>query len=43
MYWFEILIETEIFKPKKLEDLQKEADELMAIFVSSVKKVKDRK
>ena len=40
MYWFELLLESEIFKPEKLEVLQTEADELMAIFVSSVKKVK---
>jgi len=40
MYWFELLLESEIFKPEKLKDLQTEADELMAIFVSSVKKAK---
>ncbi len=43
MYWFELLLESEIFKPEKLEDLQTEANELMAIFVSSVKKVKEKK
>jgi four helix bundle protein len=43
IYWFELLIEAEIFKPEKLRGLMKEADELMAIFVSSVKKVKARK
>ncbi len=40
MYWFELLLESGIFKPEKLEVLQTEADELMAIFVSSVKKAK---
>ena len=40
IYWFELLLESEIFKPEKLKDLQAEADELMAIFVSSVKKAK---
>jgi hypothetical protein len=43
MYWFELLVESEIFKPEKLSDIQNEADELMAIFVSSVKKVKEKK
>lgn len=43
IYWFELLIEAEIFKSEKLRGLMKEADELMAIFVSSVKKVKARK
>jgi four helix bundle protein len=43
MYWFELLIESGIFKSEKLKDLQTEADELMAIFVSSVKKVKEKK
>jgi hypothetical protein len=43
MYWFELLVESEIFKPEKLSDIQNETDELMAIFVSSVKKVKEKK
>lgn len=43
IYWFELLIEVEVFKIEKLESLMNEADELMAIFVSSVKKVKERK
>lgn len=43
MYWFELLIESGIFKFEKLKDLQTEADEIMAIFVSSVKKAKSRK
>lgn len=43
MYWFELLIESGIFKVEKLQDLQTEANELMAIFVSSVKKVKEKK
>jgi four helix bundle protein len=43
MYWFELLIESEIFGPEKLKDLQIEADELMSIFVSSVKKAKEKK
>jgi four helix bundle protein len=43
MYWFELLVEAEIFKSEKLENLQQEAEELMAILVSSVKTAKLRK
>ena len=43
MYWFELLIEAEIFAQEKIRDLQNEANELMAIFVSSVKKAKGEK
>lgn len=43
IYWMELLIEVEIFKAEKLESLMNEANELMAIFVSSVKRVKERK
>ncbi len=43
IYWFALLVESEIFKQEKLKDLQVEADELMAIFVSSVKKAKEKK
>jgi four helix bundle protein len=35
IYWLELLIETEIFKPAVLESLVKEARELTAIFTSS--------
>jgi len=39
-YWFELLVETEIVAPTKLEPLQKECDELQAIFTTIVKKCK---
>ncbi len=39
-YWLELLIEGDIIKPEKLGDLQKETDELIAIFVTSVKTAK---
>jgi four helix bundle protein len=39
-YWLELLIESGIIKAELLADLQKEADELIAIFVSSVKTTK---
>lgn len=35
-YWLELLVEGEIIPAAKLEDLQKETDELIAIFVSSI-------
>jgi len=35
-YWLELLVEGEIVPPAKLTDLQKETDELTAIFVSSI-------
>ena len=35
-YWLELLVEGEIVPAAKLGDLQKETDELTAIFVSSI-------
>ncbi len=35
-YWLELLVEGEIVPPAKLSDLQKETNELIAIFVSSI-------
>ena len=35
-YWLELLVEGEIVPAIKLSDLQKETDELIAIFVSSI-------
>ena len=35
-YWLELLVEAEIVPAEKLADLQKETDELIAIFVSSI-------
>jgi len=39
-YWLELLVEGEIVPASKLIDLQKETDELTAIFVSSINTVK---
>ena len=36
-YWLELLVEGEIAPAANLSDLQKETDELIAIFVSSIK------
>lgn len=42
-YWLELLVEAGIVAVNKLKDLQKETEELIAIFVSSVKTAKARK
>jgi len=42
-YWLELLVEGEIVMETKLRELQMEANELTAIFVSSVKTAKTRK
>lgn len=39
-YWLELLIDSGIEKADKLKELQNEADQLIAIFVSSVKTAK---
>lgn len=41
-YWFELLVEGEIISPSKLAELRKEADELMAIFASSIRTAKNK-
>jgi four helix bundle protein len=41
-YWLELLVESGIVSTEKLAPLQKETDELIAIFVTIVTKVKQR-
>ena len=43
MYWFELLVESRIVSEAKLADLQDEADQLMAIFVTSIKRAKSKR
>jgi len=43
LYWMELLIEAKIMESKKLELLMKEADELLAITVASIKTAKKAK
>jgi len=43
VYWMELLAESGILLPKNVENLIKEADELAAILVASVKTVKERR
>ena len=42
-YWLELLVEAGIVKAARLQSLQNEANELTAIFVSSVKTAKSRR
>ena len=43
VYWLELLSESGIVKRERLNDLMKEADELTAILVAGVKKIKTRR
>jgi four helix bundle protein len=43
VYWIELLGDTKIDKTLRLSDLMKEADELIAILVTSVKTIKSRR
>jgi four helix bundle protein len=43
LYWMELLIEAEIVKSVELESLMKEADEILAMTVSSIKTARKRK
>lgn len=43
IYWLELLSDSGIVKAELLPDLMKEADELMAILVTSVKTIKARR
>lgn len=42
-YWLELLIDGGLVKVERLENLQDEANQLTAIFVSSVKTIKGKK
>jgi four helix bundle protein len=41
-YWLELLVDAEIVLAKRLSSLQSEANELIAIFVTIIKKTKQR-
>jgi four helix bundle protein len=41
-YWLELLVDAEIVPSGQLEDLLKETDELMAIFVTCIKNSKEK-
>ena len=40
IYWMELMIDTEIFKKEKLEPLMQESEELIAIFITIINKLK---
>ena len=40
-YWFELLVEGKIVPPEKLSDVRQECDELVAIFVTILKRSKE--
>ncbi len=40
MYWMELLTESELIKPERLDNLIREADELSAIFTTCIKNAK---
>jgi four helix bundle protein len=43
LYWLELLAEAKIVKSSRLEDLKRETDELIAMFVSMAKGVKQKR
>ena len=42
MYWLDLITESEIIKPKLIEDLMAEANELYAIFITCVNNAKKK-
>jgi four helix bundle protein len=42
-YWLELLVDAGVVKTKRVASLRQEADELMAILVTAVRKIKSRK
>lgn len=43
IYWLELLVAAEIVSVKQLADLQDETSQLIAIFVTTIKKVKSKR
>lgn len=42
MYWLELLADSNVVMPKRLEGLRQEADELLSILVTIARRVKNR-
>jgi four helix bundle protein len=42
IFWLELMEECKICQPQKLQDLKREAEELLAIFIASIKTAKAR-
>lgn len=43
LYWLELLLEVDVMEKKSLEPVIREANELVAIFVATLNKAKERK
>jgi four helix bundle protein len=43
LYWLELLLEVDVMEKKSLEPIIREANELVAIFVATLNKAKERK
>ncbi|MCD6136903.1 four helix bundle protein [Candidatus Bipolaricaulota bacterium] len=43
MYWMELIVETRMLKEERIVDLYREADEILAMVVASIKTAKGRK
>lgn len=43
LYWMELLVEAEIVPASRLADLMKEADEIVAMIVASIKTLRSKK
>ena len=43
IYWLELIVDAEIFSQKRVEELMKEADELVAVLTTCVKNVKKKR
>ena len=43
MYWMELIVEADLMSEKRISDLYNEADEILAMVVSSIKTARKRK
>src|SRR5262245_56072421 len=43
IYWMELLVESELLRKERIEDLMDEADQLVSIFVSSINTARGNK
>lgn len=43
VYWLELIAQTNLVKPQRLADLQREANEILAIVVASIRSARQKK
>jgi four helix bundle protein len=43
IYWMELIVEAELMEEKRVSDLRKEANEILAMVVASIKTTRSRK